>query len=493
MTAFAKMGMPSSELIDPLNPSSIVGKDGYRRAKSEAERQASDRVKRSTARSAVNWSGRAWGALDMVIAALSFAAAHPVSPRFNSADAPAYSIAVGAGMFAFLLLFLNYVLGAYDRHNFTSVGRMAGRVLTANALAIALTTLVFGWLHYVHIGRWIVLGTFVLSAGGTFACRMAARELARRSKISILFVGPRRKFRPLATQLRYLHSAFYERPIYLENDGGGVAERRARLMEALHQHQPDEIIVMDDDEAVLDVLHHSASVLRSGCAIHSYGAYYEALLGEVPVQTIDERGVMAHGFNVGSLHTGLAKRPMDVALATFGLALGAPLILLMAVLVRVTSPGPIIYKQVRVGRYGKLFWIYKFRTMRTDAERDGAVWAKAGDCRVTPVGTLLRRTRFDELPQLWNILRGDMSLVGPRPERPEFVQQLRQQIPHYELRHLVPPGLTGWAQVRFRYGATVEDAQRKLAFDLYYVRHCGLGFDAAICLRTLAAMARGAR
>jgi len=180
-------------------------------------------------------------------------------------------------------------------------------------------------------------------------------------------------------------------------------------------------------------------------------------------------------------------------LAVVGLLIGAPLMLICAVLVKATSRGPIIYKQVRVGRYGRNFSIYKFRTMRTDAEANGAVWAQTGDRRVTPIGTFLRRSRLDELPQLWNILRGDMSLVGPRPERPEFVEQLREKIPFYDLRHLVPPGLTGWAQVRFRYGSTIEDARRKLAYDLYYTRHCGLTFDAAICLRTLVAMAKGAR
>jgi len=167
--------------------------------------------------------------------------------------------------------------------------------------------------------------------------------------------------------------------------------------------------------------------------------------------------------------------------------------LVCGLLVKLTSPGPVIYTQSRVGRYGKPFTIYKFRTMQHDAEKGGAQWAKSGDVRATPLGRFLRKSRLDELPQLWNILRGDMSLVGPRPERPEFVEKLRQHIPHYDMRHLVLPGLTGWAQVRFRYGASLEDSQRKLAFDLYYVRHCGLAFDLAICLRTLAAMAKGAR
>jgi exopolysaccharide biosynthesis polyprenyl glycosylphosphotransferase len=495
MTAFANTGMPSTGAGD----GSLSGIDvhGGQTAGRAAERQASKRVVRSTARSAINWSGRAWGAVDMLVAGASFALAHSLSPYHGLGRAPIYSVAAGAAVFAVAVLCLNYVLGGYDRSNFTSVGRMTGRVLAVNALAVAMTTVVFGWLQYVQIGRWVLLNTFLLSAGGTFACRLAARELARRSKVSLLFVGPRAKFRPLATRIRHQHRNFYDRPAYLDLDnllgGRGTAARRAAVLAAFERHQPDEVVVMDGDAAVPDVLSHCGGMLRAGCAVHAYAAYYERLLGEIPVDAVDERGVLGRGFDVGSLQTGLAKRPMDVLLAVLGLTIGAPLMLAVALLVRLTSRGPVIYRQVRVGRYGKPFWIYKFRTMRTDAERDGAVWAKSVDSRVTPVGGFLRKTRFDELPQLWNILRGEMSLVGPRPERPEFVEQLKRQIPHYELRHLVPPGLTGWAQVRFRYGATVDDAQRKLAFDLYYVRHCGLAFDAAICLRTIAAMAKGAR
>jgi exopolysaccharide biosynthesis polyprenyl glycosylphosphotransferase len=243
----------------------------------------------------------------------------------------------------------------------------------------------------------------------------------------------------------------------------------------------------------MDLLHNCQGILSGGCAIYTYAAYCERLLGELPVDSIDDRGMLGKGFRVGSMHTGLVKRPMDMALAAFGLLVGSPLMLLCAVAVKLTSPGPVIYSQVRVGRYGRPFKILKFRTMRHGAEKNGAVWATAGDARVTALGRFLRKTRFDELPQLWNILRGDMSLVGPRPERPEFVQELRRRIEHYDLRHLVLPGLTGWAQIRFRYGASLEDTRRKLAYDLYYVRHCGLTFDLAICLRTLATVAKGAR
>jgi lipopolysaccharide/colanic/teichoic acid biosynthesis glycosyltransferase len=168
--------------------------------------------------------------------------------------------------------------------------------------------------------------------------------------------------------------------------------------------------------------------------------------------------------------------------------------LLTALAVRLSSPGPALYHQRRVGHEGKVFTIHKFRSMRTDAEaKSGAVWSKAGDPRVTPVGRFLRRTRLDELPQLWNVIKGDMSFVGPRPERPEFVTELTKEIPFYGQRHAVRPGLTGWAQVRHSYGSNAQDALHKLQYDLFYIKHVSVAFDLFIILETLktVAMRRG--
>jgi len=457
-----------------------------------SERAATGSAARKAARSAINWSGRVWGMLDLCIASAAMMLAHLVSPQFSLTHA-GYSLLQPIALFSASLLFFNYVLGVYDRHAFRSVPRLLGRVVAANVAALAVTSLIFGWIGYLQIGRFIILGTFLLSVAGIFACRMIARELARRSRIRLMFVGDRSQFRNLEVHLRARHSAFYERPRYLDLGTGPISVRRARLMHSVAIHSPDELVVMDHVSVIRDVLANSGSILRSGCGIYSYRYYHEDLLGEVPVSTIDERAVLGDGFSVGSFHTGLVKRPMDILIASVGFLLAAPLMLVCAILVKFTSPGPIIYRQTRVGQYGRTFSIYKFRTMRTDAEANGAVWATSRDSRVTPIGAFLRKSRFDELPQLWNILRGEMSVVGPRPERPEFVEKLRQELPHYDLRHFVPPGLTGWAQVKFRYGATVADAQRKLAFDLYYVRNCSLMLDGAICLRTLAAMAKGAR
>jgi len=161
--------------------------------------------------------------------------------------------------------------------------------------------------------------------------------------------------------------------------------------------------------------------------------------------------------------------------------------LLIAGLIRVTSPGAVLYHQKRVGQYGRIFTLHKFRSMWTDAEKaTGPVWAsKEGDTRVTSVGRFLRRSRLDELPQLWNVLKGDMSLVGPRPERPEFVAELTRQIPFYRQRHILRPGLTGWAQVRYTYGASVEDALQKLQYDLFYIKNLSLALDVFIILDTV--------
>src|SRR5205085_74134 len=226
--------------------------------------------------------------------------------------------------------------------------------------------------------------------------------------------------------------------------------REKQLLQAVHRFDPDEIVVEDGDHIIPDLLSQSSTILDLGCEIRSHTAYFEELLRQVPVEVIDHRAMLGNGLKNNRYGTNLTKRLLDVALASFGLLIGAPFLLAIAGLVRwLSGAGPIIYRQTRVGRYGRPFCIYKFRTMRLDAEKNGAVWAKGNDARVTGLGRILRKTRLDELPQLWNILRGDMSFVGPRPERPEFVHELRKHIPHYDLRHLVPPGLTGWAQVRY--------------------------------------------
>jgi exopolysaccharide biosynthesis polyprenyl glycosylphosphotransferase len=223
---------------------------------------------------------------------------------------------------------------------------------------------------------------------------------------------------------------------------------------------------------------------------------YEEYTGKIALENLRPSWlIFSDGFSKSrALLT--AKRTFDLVASIVGFVLAMPLMVMVAALTRLTSPGPMLYHQERVGLNGRTFTVHKFRTMREDAEATtGPVWSSANDPRITPVGNFLRRTRLDELPQLWNILKGEMSLVGPRPERPSFVTELTERIPFYGQRHVAKPGLTGWAQVRYTYGASVEDAVQKLQYDLYYIKNMSLALDLVIVLETIKTvlLRRGAR
>jgi sugar transferase (PEP-CTERM system associated) len=238
--------------------------------------------------------------------------------------------------------------------------------------------------------------------------------------------------------------------------------------------------------------------LQSGVLFDHLATVYEEYTGKIALENLRPSWLV---FSTGFRKTRLlmiTKRVFDLVAAVCGLILSLPLTLITALIVKLDSPrDPVFYHQERVGLNGATFTIHKFRSMRSDAEAGtGPVWS-AGDSdpRITRVGRFLRKTRLDEIPQLWNVLRGDMSLIGPRPERPSFVEKLTQQIPFYGQRHVVKPGVTGWAQVRYAYGASVEDAIEKMQYDLYYVKHMSLMFDLMIALETIktVVLRRGAK
>lgn len=224
----------------------------------------------------------------------------------------------------------------------------------------------------------------------------------------------------------------------------------------------------------------------NGVVFEHLASVYEKYTGKIAVENLRPSWfIFSGGFNRSAWRLAV-KRGIDVVLGTVGLVLGFPLFAVLALIVRLTSSGPALYQQQRVGLQGKLFTVYKLRSMHDDAEaQTGAVWAQVDDRRVTPLGRFMRRTRLDELPQLWNVLGGEMSLVGPRPERPEFVRELEQRIPFYGQRHVVKPGLSGWAQVRYTYGASTEDAMEKLQYDLYYIKNFRISLDIFIIFETI--------
>ena len=224
-----------------------------------------------------------------------------------------------------------------------------------------------------------------------------------------------------------------------------------------------------------------------GLQYYNYLEFYETYENKLPISHLSPKWFLENtGFEIYHNNFNLkAKRLLDLLFALLIGIFAAPVIVLAAIIVKLESKGPIFFIQERIGEGNKKFNIVKFRSMTTDAEKDGPQWASKNDNRVTKFGKIMRATRIDELPQLWNVLRGEMSFVGPRPEREFFIQQLEKEIPYYNLRHTVKPGLTGWAQVMYPYGASVEDAYRKLQYDLYYIKHHSIPFDVKVLLKTV--------
>ena len=259
------------------------------------------------------------------------------------------------------------------------------------------------------------------------------------------------------------------------------------LVDLCRKHLIDELVVAIDEENVELPVGEIFDCKVNGIQITDLVMFLERQAGCIQLDALRPGTIVyADGF-VQAILRGYAHRAMDLVISCIGLLLASPLMAATALAIYVESGfrGPVLYRQVRIGRNGEPFEIFKFRSMRTDAELDGrARWAQANDTRITRIGGFLRKTRLDELPQLANVLLGTMSFVGPRPERPEFVESLAQEIPYYNLRHIVNPGITGWAQICYPYGASVDDAKRKLEYDLYYIKNASFFLDVTIIIQT---------
>ena len=287
----------------------------------------------------------------------------------------------------------------------------------------------------------------------------------------------------------------------------GSGEMKRRVLSSLIRKKEYEFVNIDDLERIeefvkenrisymiLAKLHLTEveierilKIRMNGVEVKSYFDYMQEETYKIDVELISNEWLL-YGYGFKILHSPVQnriKRIFDISMAVVIGILTSPIMVIAAIIVRLESPGPIIYSQARVGEHNKEFNVHKFRSMRNDAEKDGAKWAMKNDPRVTKFGNFMRKTRIDELPQLLNVLKGEMSFIGPRPERMVFIKDLEKVIPYYNLRHLVKPGLTGWAQVMYPYGASVEDAKRKLEYDLYYIKHHSISLDIAIMFMTL--------
>lgn len=272
-----------------------------------------------------------------------------------------------------------------------------------------------------------------------------------------------------------------------EIDGYPVIGNLGELRSLIVGRRITTLVVALNGNMEATVIESLINCLEFGVEIVPMNVMYEELTGRVAIYHVDNEWYVALPVNHPLTRTfnKIIKRAFDVFFATFGLLLLLPLFPIIVVAIYLDCPGPIFYTQERVGRGGKVFKVYKFRSMVPDAEQGKPVWACKGDPRVTRVGRLLRRTHIDEFPQIINILKGDMSVVGPRPERPEFVEDLAREIPFYRIRHAVKPGMAGWALVKYGYAASKEDTVAKLQYDLYYIKHWSIWLDVVILVKTV--------
>ena len=317
---------------------------------------------------------------------------------------------------------------------------------------------------------------------GAFALALGAGPLARR----VAIVGGGESTTVFLQAIREHARNYYRVIAQLDPDATTLDAARVPDANAL-----DEVVVNASTDLQDVWLALLVAWREQGVQVVNMAAVYEELTGRVPVEHVGKTWSVLLPLEQDATRglNGVVKRALDILLGGIALLVSMPFVLLIALAVRLDSRGVIFLRQARVGQNGRVFTLYKFRTMVADAEAPGvAQWAEHDDPRVTRVGKFLRRFKLDEVPQFWNVVRGEMSLVGPRPERPEIVENLQREIPFYRLRHVARPGMTGWAAVRFRYGRSVDDALIKLQYDLYYLKHQSLSLDALILFKTLGAV-----
>ncbi len=348
---------------------------------------------------------------------------------------------------------------------------MLGRGVSLISLPLALALMV-GWRVSIH---WLLghpnVGERILIVGSGDAALEIAREVLDRRDAGYRIVGFVDNRPELVGQ-----SLINPRVVGVTSELAAVVVREGvdRIIVALGERRGQ-----FPTSELLDLS------LGGAVAIEEGASFYERVTGRVHLNMLRPSWLIFSGRGRQARLSGVTRTFMHRSVALVGALVSLPIALMTAVLIKLESPGPALYKQERVGKNGRPFTIMKFRSMRADAEKDGPVWAQTSDDRTTRIGRIIRKIRVDEIPQFWNILKGEMNFVGPRPERPHFVKQLAAEIPFYEQRHLNPPGLTGWAQIKYPYGASIEDARQKLQYDLYYIKNQSLMLDAVILFETV--------
>jgi len=381
-----------------------------------------------------------------------------------------------------LWLIIFYIVGLYDIRSLKKGYEIFQQLLVAISVGTAIAVTMFYLISSFHISPKTSLAMFAVFFGIIESgWRYLFKTWSPTSKKNVLIIGS-------GKDVEGLEKFMFENP----QIGYKVSFQIQETQDAKSEMIRDVIKKENINTVVIDHKAASASNLfdelyrymADGVEIVTLAAAYEAILKKLPVSEVRDFSLVTEMSRSRRIYEAV-KKPLEFLIA---LVLFVMLVIPMAliyVLIRLTSQGVGIYKQTRVGKNEKEFVLYKFRTMKANAEDNGPEWSLTQDSRVTAVGRLLRYTHLDELPQLWNILKGDISFVGPRPERPEFVKNLKEKIPYYEIRHMIKPGITGWAQVNFKYSSSIEDAMEKLQFDLFYIKNRSITLDALIILKTI--------
>ena len=410
-----------------------------------------------------------------------------------------------AAIFTSVMLLTMTALGLYQAQTepFRSTVQ---RIVVAYGLALMLMSLVFYLVPVIYVGRGVFAITSIFALGGVLLVRLLFFRLTDfglpRRRVLVLGNGPEAE-----DVIRFLHEGARGRsiryagmyPVIGERESGAAARRinHDQLLRTVRDLKVSEIVIaVRERRGGVLPLRQLLDCKLDGVRVMDLASFYEREKGLLKIDNVRASWlIFGQGFDQGATRD-VVKRMFDIVVSLALLTAALPILLVTMVAIVVESGWPVFYRQERVGQGGKPFQIIKLRSMRQDAEKDGKPrWAGANDDRVTRVGRFIRMTRIDELPQLYNVLRGDMSFVGPRPERPYFVSQLIDEIPYYDVRHSVKPGVTGWSQVRYPYGASVEDALAKLQYDLYYVRNHSLFLDLLILVETaqVVLLGKGAR
>jgi sugar transferase (PEP-CTERM system associated) len=407
-------------------------------------------------------------------------------------------------IFVIVLVFSSFLSEVYDPEKTPKGTDLVSRIMLSMLLALLIFTCFYYILPLVTFGTGILIPAVI--GFGLFQwfwhgiLRVWAKYPAFAKKVLILGTGPlARQIGSIiaSTNKNYILSGY----LNCASDPVTVPQYRivgddSHLLATARKEKAHKIVVSLTEKRGALPLEEMLTCKLSGIKVMDAQSFYEKVTGKLMIEHISPSWfIFSHGFRINWMFRTI-KRVLDVIISSILIIIASPLFILTPLLIKMDSNGPIFFKQTRVGEKDSLFTLYKFRTMRQDAEKEtGAVWATKNDSRVTRVGKFLRKTRIDELPQLFNVLIGDMSLVGPRPERPEFVSELKQIIPYFSERHYIKPGVTGWAQVSYPYGASVSDALEKLRYDMYYIKNWSFALDIFIVLETVKVVlfGRGAR